>query len=311
MLKTIDFSPLKQNWSLRLIALLIGTILWYVIVAEDQVDMTITVPLEMRNLPTNMIIANQYKKDLEVAVRGPKRLIQEMQQQNISRPINMEKAIPGRIIIRNTPDSIPVARGITVQRVQPTNTMLLIDVLIQKTIPIVAQTTGKLPKGYTVAAIQLIPDTVTVSGSRGLLSKIDAILTTPINLDGLIRTSDAQPRLLLNEPLLQLVGETVVEAKIVIQEPLIKKTVKDIPINLKNAGTNAVIDPATVTVEASIPSQVAAETPELNMLFRASANLKERDVNGQIPIRVESIVLPDHTAIRIHSIKPNKAQLSP
>ena len=136
-------------------------------------------------------------------------------------------------------------------------------------------------------------------------------MTTPINLDGLIRTSDAQPRLLLNEPLLQLVGETVVEAKIVIQEPLIKKTVKDIPINLKNAGTNAVIDPATVTVEASIPSQVAAETPELNMLFRASANLEERDVNGQIPIRVESIVLPDHTAIRIHSIKPNKAQLSP
>ena len=119
--KTPDYSLIVQNWPLKLLALFIGITLWYGIVAEDQVDMVLTVPLEMRNLPPNMVIANQFRKDLEVSVRGPKRLLQEMQQQNISRPVNLADTQPGPVVIQNPPESIPFPRSITVQRVQPAN----------------------------------------------------------------------------------------------------------------------------------------------------------------------------------------------
>ncbi len=65
-------------------------------------DLVITVPLELQNLPADLIIANQYKKDIEVAISGPKRLIQEMRQQNISRPVNLGKENPPACALSRT-----------------------------------------------------------------------------------------------------------------------------------------------------------------------------------------------------------------
>ena len=133
--RTPDFTLPFQHWPLKLLALIIAATLWYGIVAEDQVDMIMTVPLEMRNLPPNMVIANQFKKELDVSVRGPKRLLQEMQQQNISRPVDLSNALPGAVVVQNTPESIPFPRGVTVQRVQPANVTLMVTSFLKKAFP--------------------------------------------------------------------------------------------------------------------------------------------------------------------------------
>lgn len=79
MTKEILSLPFR-HWPLKVLALFIGVALWYGIAVEDQVDTVLTVPLELRNLPASMIIANQYQKEVDVSVRGPKRLLQELRQ---------------------------------------------------------------------------------------------------------------------------------------------------------------------------------------------------------------------------------------
>ena len=270
-----------------------------------------TVPLEMRNLPPNMVIANQFKKELDVSVRGPKRLLQEMQQQNISRPVDLSNALPGAVVVQNTPESIPFPRGVTVQRVQPANVTLMVDQLLEKSIPLVATTSGEPARGFSLEGIRLSPALIKVNGPRNLISKVQSINTIAIDVDGLTQTSTVQVPLVLSEPLQKLIGETVVEAEILIKEPMTRRTVHYIPINLKQADRGAQVSPAMVSVEADIPSKVARETPELNMLFRASVNVAEADKNGDAPIRVEAINLPNHSAINILSVRPEQASLSP
>ena len=125
-----DIRALSRDWLLKLLALIIGASLWYFVVGEDRVDLIVTMPLEIRNLPTDLVIANQYKKDIELAISGPRRLIQEMRQQNISLPIDLSLAKPGAMVIQNEAESIPLPQGISVQRVQPATITLLIDQLI-------------------------------------------------------------------------------------------------------------------------------------------------------------------------------------
>ena len=143
-----DFADLSRDWLLKLLSLIIGASLWYFVVGEDRVDLIISMPLEIRNLPTDLVIANQYKKDIEVAITGPRRLIQEMRQQNPSLPIDMGKAEPGAMVIQNEAKSIPLPQGITVQRVQPATLTFLIDRLIQKEFTIKPVTTGKIADSY-------------------------------------------------------------------------------------------------------------------------------------------------------------------
>ncbi len=308
--RTPDFTLPFQHWPLKLLALFIAATLWYGIVAEDQVDMIMTVPLEMRNLPPNMVIANQFKKELDISVRGPKRLLQEMQQQNISRPVNLSNALPGAVVVQNTPESIPFPRGITVQRVQPANITLMVDQLFEKSIPLVATTSGEPARGFSLEGVRLKPALIKVNGPRSLISKVQSINTIAIDVDGLTQTSTVQVPLVLSEPLQKLIGETVVEAEILIKEPMTRRTVHYIPINLKEARKGTEVSPAMVSVEAEIPSKVARETPELNMLFRASVNPAEIDENSNAPIRVEAINLPSHSPINILSVRPEWARLS-
>jgi hypothetical protein len=46
-----DFSRLTRHWLLKLLSLVIGASLWYFVVGEDQVEMAVTVPIELHNLP--------------------------------------------------------------------------------------------------------------------------------------------------------------------------------------------------------------------------------------------------------------------
>lgn len=299
-----------RHWPLKLLALCIGVVLWYSIVAEDQVDIVLTVPLELRNLPADMIIANQYRKELDVSVRGPKRLVQELQQQNLSRPVNLADTRPGVVRLQNTPDSLSFPRGITVQSVQPANIVLLVDRLISKNIPLVAKTAGDPARGFSLEGIRLSPEHILVHGPSTFISKVQSINTATIDVDGLTQTSTVQVALELNEVLQNLIGETVVEAEILIREPMTRRIVHYIPINVRQADRDSLVTPAMVSVEADIPSRVVRDTPELNMLFRASISATETDQQGKAPVRVEAITLPNHTAIHIIAVRPDQARLS-
>ena len=90
---------LSKNWILKILSLILGASLWYVVVGEDQIDITINVPIEVHNLPQDLVIANQFKKEIEVSIRGPRRIIQEMRQANISRPIDLAQAEAGALVV--------------------------------------------------------------------------------------------------------------------------------------------------------------------------------------------------------------------
>ena len=85
------FRNKPKNWILKLISLTLATMLWYFVAGEDQVDINMLVPIEFLNLPANLTISNQYKKDLEVTVRGPRSMIQELRSRNITRPVDLAK----------------------------------------------------------------------------------------------------------------------------------------------------------------------------------------------------------------------------
>ena len=309
MKKTPDFSFFTRHWLLKLMSLIIGTSLWYFVVGQDQVDMIVTIPLELRNLPADLVIANQYKKDIEVAIRGPRRLIQEMRQQNISRPVDLSKAAPGPLVVKNDSDSIPFPQGITVQRVQPANITLQVDRLVQKDFTITPVTKGKPAAGFVMESIAVNPAHITVTGPQSVLDRETGLKTAVINLEGLDRSNTFQVHLHLNEALLKLIGETVIEANIFLKETMVRKTVRGIPVNVRESGQPLKTVPVTVTVEADIPEQIVQITPELSMLFRAAVNATTDKSADAIPVLVNGISLPGHAPIVIFKITPDKVRI--
>ena len=304
-----DLTNLSRNWLMKLLSLIIGASLWYFVVGEDRVDLIVSMPLEIRNLPTNLVIANQYKKDIEVAISGPRRLIQEMRQQNTSLPIDLGKAEPGAMVIQNEAKSIPLPQGISVQRVQPATLTFLIDRLIQKDFPIKPVITGKIADGFTLEKITLKPPQISVTGPQSTLEKEQELRTSSINIEGITHSSTLQVHLDLNESLVKLIGETVIDVEVATHENMVRKKVTKVMI--KKPGNEAVkLSPSRVTVEADIPEQVVKDTPELSLLFRATLARPKEKTATEAEVEVSAINLPGHAPIVIQGVSPKTVHLS-
>ena len=304
MIRRWQNSASFKEWLLRLVSLCLAVFLWYFVVGEDQVDMNITVPIEILNLPQDLVISNDFTKNIEVSIRGPRSLIKELANRHVTRPVDLSKARPGTIVIKNDGSSIPFPRGISVLRVQPTNITFLVDQLITRKFPIHPVTEGEPAQGYVLDRIQVIPDSLKVTGAKTLLESEMALKTYVINLDGLDHSTTLQVHLNLNPELRKLIGETVVTVKLYVKESYLRKTVRGIPVNIRGATVPVKIEPNVVAVEADIPENLVRTTPELAMLFRAYVNVKDVTIPGRAMVRVSGITVPEHAPIKIFSVHP-------
>jgi hypothetical protein len=138
-----------------------------------------------------------------------------------------------------------------------------------------------------------------------------ALKTYVINLDGLNQSITLPVNLDLSPGFVNLIGETVVVAKIEVQERLVSKTVSKIPINVKDASIPVVVEPISLTVTADIPENLVRDTPVPAMLFRAYVNAKNIHQPRDVEVIVNGVNVPGHEPITIKSHSPLKVRITP
>jgi len=254
----ISSFPRPKNWVLKLVSLLFALFLWYFVVGEDKVDMNVTIPVEIVNLPRDLVISNQFKKQLEVTLSGQRSLIRGLASQHIRRTVDLSKASPGTVVIQNQADSISLPRGLSILRVQPPTLTLLLDRLIQKELPIKPILAGKVQNGYRLDSVTVEPPTLEISGPQSILGSEETLNTSPIDLSELNQSAVKQVSLDLKPELADIIGEPVVAVRLNIIELRKKFEITDISVDFDtDAGKPKEIIyqllPPTINITAEVP----------------------------------------------------------
>ncbi len=260
-----------KNWVLKLLSLFFAVFLWYFVAGEDNVDMTVKVPVEVINLPQDLIIANEYKKELEITVSGPRGLIRNMTGE-VSRTVDLSDATPGPVVIKNDTKAIPMPWGVQILRAKPSEFILQLDKLIEKKLAIHAVTTGQVPKGYSLVSVLLEPAEITITASEAIIGKETAINTLPLDISGLTGPTMTHTSLELAPQISELIGHPVVTATIIVEEKMVHRAVKNVPVTLPTGDNipNLTISPEKVTIHASIPYSVSQKAANYTSLFTAT-----------------------------------------
>ncbi|MBA3013802.1 MAG: YbbR-like domain-containing protein [Proteobacteria bacterium] len=277
----IPYTPPKlswpKDWFIKLLSLLFALFLWYFVSSEDRVDINVQIPVEIVNLPRDLIISNQYKTSLDITVSGPRGLIRKISP-GITRSIDLSKATPGNMVIANEPDSISVPRGVTVLRITPTHITLSLDRLIKKTLAIKPISHGKLPEEYELKAITIQPETLDVTGPQDILGDETIIQTNPIDLSDITASTSKQISLDLKPEVAELIGASAVSAHIEINDKLIEKDLARIEISPTGLTPNltAKLVPSRLNIRVLIPMVMAKkQSKTLGDLFSATVNLQD------------------------------------
>ncbi|HBI15570.1 MAG TPA: YbbR-like domain-containing protein [Desulfobulbaceae bacterium] len=311
MMKFKLFHNKPKNWILKIVSLCLAVMLWYFVVGEDQVDMNIQVPLEIINLPANLTIANNFKKNIDVSVRGPRSVILDLRNRNITRPVDLSSAQPGTVVIKNDEQSIPLPKGIVVQRLQPTNITLLLDQLTQKNFPIKTVIEGTTAQGYELGKVTIDPDHLIISGPQAVLDNEQSLNTYAISLNGLDRSTTLQVHLNLKPEFFDLIGETVVTAKVEVVEKLDERTVEKVPVVPLEPQAQVKISPQTVSVRAAIPHTLIKNNADLAALFQATVMTETVSAPSEVPVVVIGQTVQGHAPIKVISVTPPAVLVAP
>jgi hypothetical protein len=299
---------ISHDWLLRLASLLIAVILWYFLGGEDRIDKNIMAPVEIINLPQNLVISNQYKRELEVTLSGPRSALAELSQSGVTRVVDLSAAQPGSMVVNNTDNSISVPRGVTVQRIQPSSIILSLDKLVHKEFPIQARTLNSVESGFYLESEHTSPKMLSITASQTALQRVEKLYTKPINLAGMKSSVSLQVPLELSPELTDLIGETSVTVNLRILPNSKNITLRNVAVHASVDGEEVEVNPPAVDMVVAIPESYLEEGRKPATLLRAMAigDAEQHELAVKM-VPAKGVDLP----LKVISITPENVEVVP
>lgn len=219
-MKRIIRNLFLRNWELKLISLLLALVLWLSLIPEEKTlsEKTLTISLEPHNIPASMELVRKPPTTIDVVIRAPNRIIDQITSANVVAKLNLEKAtvIQEEYPLYETMISVP--SGAEVIKVTPNKVRLKLENTREVMLDVEPNIIGKLAEGLKIEKIEVSPPSVKVTGAESKIRDRDKVRTSPVDISNLTETTEFQADLILPNPDLRLVSSpTKVKIKIIIQ----------------------------------------------------------------------------------------------
>lgn len=209
-----------RNWGLKLFSLLFALVLW-LILTEGKIfsEKTLTVPLEIFNIPSEMELVEKPPSTVDVKIRAPQRIINEITSATVHVVLNLEKASVDQQEYPLNKNMISIPGEAEVKDIHPSQVNLRLERTKEIMLEVVPTIIGELQEGLKIEKIEVIPPKVPIKGPESKVKDSDKVRTGPIDISSLTQSTELEADLILPNPDLKLAtSQTKVRIRIVILE---------------------------------------------------------------------------------------------
>lgn len=176
---------LFDNWAIKLVSLALSLTLWFYVTSKGKTEMTLTVPLELRNIPQDMAIVGDVASSLDVRVQGQERALRDITLgKKVVGIIDLSLAKVGENSVPLSPDDIRRPSGMTVTHMSLSEVKIKLEPLIRKTFRLKPVLHGFPANGYRLVKITVVPSKISVEGPASVVKTLDNLKTMPIDIQG-------------------------------------------------------------------------------------------------------------------------------
>lgn len=297
-----------RNFTLKLLSLVFAFGLWaFVNFGERDTEEALKVPLELRNIPASLIITNPRVDFIDVRILGPRTLLGRIDRTRLSIPLDLQGVRPGPAVFRVSGESLNLPRGVRVTRINPAVVTLELERVGAKTVPVQLRLDGEPPKGFKVVSARVNPEVVELTGPTSQLDEVQSVYTAKLSIAeaeaGVIRQS------LPLEPAGDYFSFSVprVEAEVRIEEVVVRREIKGVPIGIRNAAGDASVVPDRTTLTLRGPQRLVSslEPNDLQVYVDASDGSGEASLIAEVPEPVELVSMkPEVVKLTVSGAPP-------
>ncbi len=206
---------LFDNALLKMASLLIAILMWYGVVHEPVSEISVRVPIEFSNPPKDLDYSSDVPPQAQVWLRGPARLLRDLQAESVHVVIDLRGATPGEHTYDLNANQVHVPHNVDVLQVTPSRLRLVLDTPETRQIAVKPRIVGTLPSGYGIDSVGVIPSTVTITGPSRHVDAVDSALTDAVDITGVAGQSTFDTHAYVPDPLVHISGSNAVRVTIV------------------------------------------------------------------------------------------------
>jgi YbbR domain-containing protein len=212
---------ITRDWPLKLVSLVLALGLWLLLVPSEKMlsEKSLTIPFETRNVPAGLEIVEQPVTTIDVTLRAPKRLLNEIGPSGLVAMIDLERATVLQQEYALNPSMIDVPKGAEVVKISPSKATIKLERTAEATLEVHMTLRGKPAPGFRVARTGIEPATITVQGPESRIRASGAATTAPVDIAGLSESTVFDADIILPRPELRFVSSRTSARVTVTIEP--------------------------------------------------------------------------------------------
>jgi YbbR domain-containing protein len=297
-----------RDIGLKLISLVVAFGLWaFVNASERDTEQALQVPLELRDIPTGLMVTSPRVDFIDLRVSGPRTLLNRIDRKRLVIPLDLAGMRSGPGVFRVAADSLNLPRGVKIVRLTPAQVTLDLERVVRRTVPVRLQTASKVAAGLRVVDAKISPDSVQVFGPASAVDDLKAIETEPLDL------SDAAAGIVEREVGLAEISEYVsfsaqrVAVQVHVSEIEAERELRRLPVAIRHTTYRATVEPPEIRLIVRGPKR-AVDSLELNRgeVYIDAAGLApgkyERAPQVELPTEIE-VVRRDPGQLRLRLTK--------
>lgn len=177
---------------------------WFSFAKGMETLTSVEVPLEYLNRDTHMQIVSTSVNTVRLHLSGSSALIGSLRPDQVKAKLDLSNAVNGENTFALSADNIVFPPGLRLNRIEPPEVKVILDIPITKELPVQVDWVGALPEGLILESVSVTPNRVTVVGPQRILDQTSTIYTEKVSLDTLKASDRLMVHLLLEPASLKL-----------------------------------------------------------------------------------------------------------
>lgn len=206
-----------HNIGLKLVSLLLAIGLWTVVARDPIAEVEMKVPIEFHNLPDNLEIDSASFTEAQIRVRGPERVIHQLQASDVHAGIDLAGVRPGERTFDLTGRQVHVPQDMEVVQIIPSQFQLSFDNRATRVVEVRPRVTGTFASGMRVKELIADPSSVTITGPRHRVEAVEDATTDPVDVTGAMARASFVTQAYVPDPLIQVVHPTPIRVTVIME----------------------------------------------------------------------------------------------
>jgi YbbR domain-containing protein len=206
-----------DNIGWKLLSLVIAVVLWIFVAREPELATSLSVPVELKNIPDDVDIGSAVPDRMHLEVRGPSGRLSRDNLADAALVLDLADAHPGERTYNIRASNFNLPSGVIFYRAVPSQITLRFDHVVAQSVKIFPRYSKPPQAGYRVRAYVLDPEHIRIRGPEERVKRIDRVWTDPVDLSGVVSSAEFHTNVNVGDAQVRLDAPSTITLKVTLE----------------------------------------------------------------------------------------------